>query len=184
MKKNLALLLALLMCLSFLGIHAIASDEDMTGQIVIIHTNDAHGRDATNIGTAAIAQLKKDYEAKGAEVLLVSAGDAIQGTTLVNLDFGKSAIDFLNVAGYDLMVPGNHEFDWGVDNLLSILEGAKFDVISANIFEDTELLFNANIIYEMAGVKIGIFGLTTPEAYTKSHPDKIKGLDFLMEEDM
>ena len=179
-RKSLAIFLAVVMCLSLLSFGAVATGNDLAGQIVIIHTNDTHGRDATNIGTAAVAQLKKDYEARGANVLLISAGDAIQGAPLVTLDLGKSAIDFMNIAGYDIMAPGNHEFDEGTENLLEILKGAEFDVISATIFEDGELLFDANVVYDFDGVKVGVFGLTTPETYTKAHPDKIKGLDFLM----
>jgi len=158
-------------------------------KLVIIHVNDAHGRDvksSTSVGAAGVAQLKEDFEATGANVLLVSAGDAIQGTPLVNIDEGKSAIGFMDAAGYDLMVPGNHEFDYGKDQLLTILEDADFDVLSANIFigdpADGNRLFPANKIFEIDGKKIGVFGLTTPETYTKTHPDKIAGLSFLMDQ--
>ena len=169
------------------ALNAIYGADDMAGKLVILHVNDAHGRDvnsASSIGTAGVAQLKKDYKALGAEVLLVSAGDAIQGTPLVNIDQGASEIKFLEAAGYDLMVPGNHEFDFGKANLLNILDGITFDVLSANIFDNGKLLFAPNKIYEKGGVKIGVFGLTTPETYTKTHPDKIAGLSFLMDENL
>jgi len=162
------------------------TDNEFAGKLVILHVNDAHGRDvkgSASVGTASVAQLKKDFAALGAEVLLVSAGDAIQGTPLVNLDDGASAIEFMEAAGYDLMVPGNHEFDFGGDNLLNILDGlATFDVLSANIIDKTtgDPLFDTNIVLTYGSVKVGVFGLTTPETFTKTHPDKIAGLDFLM----
>ena len=170
------------------AIRAVSADEvDLKDKLVILHTNDAHGRDvagSASIGTAGVAQLKKDFEAMGAKVLLVSAGDAIQGTPLVNIDEGKSAVEFLKAAGYDLLIPGNHEFDFGKENLLEILKNINtFDVLSANIFEgQNDLLFKANKIYEFGDIKVGVFGLTTPETYTKTHPDKIAGLAFLMDE--
>jgi len=200
MKKSLALLLALMMCLSLLTVGAFAADDeflsDAKGKLVVIHTNDVHGRDVANAsqyGTAAVAQLKKDFEAAGAEVLLLSAGDAAQGLPLVNYDFGATAIDFLVAAGYDAMAPGNHEFDWGVQNLFDILEDSGLIVLSANIVyaedneyggEAGELVFPANMIFELGAFTVGVFGLTTPETYTKAHPAKMQGIAFLQGEDM
>jgi len=200
LKKSLVLLLALAMCLSVLSIGSFAVGEDLfddvEGKLVIIHTNDVHGRDVTNAsqyGTAAVSQLKKDFEAAGANVLLLSAGDAIQGLPLVNYDFGATAINFLAAAGYDAMSPGNHEFDWGVQNLFDILEDSGLLVISANIvyLEDNpyggtagELVFPGNEIFDLDGLKVGVFGLTTPEASTKAHPDKVSGVEFLQGEEL
>ena len=199
-RKSLALLLALMMCLSLLTIGGLAAGAEfldgVDGKLVIIHTNDVHGRDVANssqYGTAAVAQLKKDFEAAGAQVLLLSAGDAIQGLPLVNYDFGATAIEFLSLAGYDALSPGNHEFDWGAQNLFDILENANFPVLSANIIftEGNEyggiaggLVFPGNEIFELGGLKVGVFGLTTPETYTKAHPDKVKGIAFLQGKEM
>ena len=195
MKKSLAILLALVLCLSFFTIGASAADEEIfegvKGKLVVIHTNDVHGRDVTNAsqyGTAAVAQLKKDFEAAGANVLLLSAGDAIQGTSFINYDMGATAIELLSAAGYDAISPGNHEFDWGAQNLFDILEGADFLVLAANIIytegneyggEAGETVFQSNVIFELGGLSVGVFGLTTPETYTKAHPDKVKGIAFL-----
>ncbi|MDR0490343.1 MAG: bifunctional metallophosphatase/5'-nucleotidase, partial [Oscillospiraceae bacterium] len=199
-KKSLSILLALMLCLSLFSVGALSADADpfadVAGKLVILHTNDVHGRDFSNAsqyGTAAVAQLKKDYEDAGAYVLLLSAGDAIQGTTLVNYDQGATAIEYLSAAGYDAMSPGNHEFDYGAQNLFDILKGSSFKTLSANInftegntFGGTagELVFNANEIFEFDGLKVGVFGLTTPEAMTKAHPDKIKGITFLQGKEM
>ncbi|MCL1889676.1 MAG: metallophosphoesterase, partial [Desulfovibrionaceae bacterium] len=191
---SILLSLALVLSLACAGLTASAAEvfpaSSYSGKLVILHTNDTHGRDlggTASVGTAGVAQLKKDFEARGAKVLLVSAGDAIQGTPLVNMDQGASAVKFMEAAKYDLLVPGNHEFDFGAENLLDILdEFATFDVLSANIIDEEEddLLFAANKIFTISGVKVGVFGLTTPETYTKTHPDKIAGLSFLMDEDL
>jgi len=199
-KKSLALILALMLCLSLFTIGGHAVDNDLlaqvAGKLVIIHTNDVHGRDVSNAsqyGTAAVAQLKKDLEAEGASVLLLSAGDAIQGLPLVNYDYGATAIEFMSDAGYDAMCPGNHEFDWGAQNLFDILGNADFPILSANILYTAdngyggapgELVFPANKIFELGGLKVGVFGLTTPETFTKAHPDKVKGIEFLQGEQM
>lgn len=158
---------------------------DLSDKTVIIHTNDTHGADAahagTSIGTAGIAQLVKDYEAAGAQVLLISAGDAIQGDPIVSLDKGKSAIEFMNLAGYDMMVPGNHEFDYGYDNLLRLEETADFPVISSNIVDKAsgECVFTENLIFESKAGSIGVFGLSTPETLTGTNPNNIASLSFL-----
>lgn len=162
-----------------------AVTQSMAGELVIIHTNDTHGGDVAvegkSLGTAGVAQLKKDYEAKGAEVLLISAGDAIQGDPLVNLSKGKNAIKFMNFAGYDLMVPGNHEFDYGYKNLKKLNLFADFPFVSANIVDKAtgEPVFNENYIFDTVIGKVGFFGLTTPETLTKANPDNVASLSFL-----
>lgn len=184
-----ARLLALLLCLAMLlSVSAFAvappTGEDYTGKVVIIHTNDTHGGDVAvsgeRLGTAGIAQLKKDYEAAGAQVLLLSAGDATQGDPLVNLSKGKTAIEFMNAAGYDLMVPGNHEFDWGTDNLLTLEKAADFPLISANIRKagTGDTLFNTYATFDTKLGKIGVFGLTTPQTSTSTNPNNIKTVSF------
>ena len=112
-KKLLSLALALCMVFTLMiPSLGLAGAVSLEGKLVILHTNDVHGRgvgSTTVWGYGAIAQVKKDLEAQGALVLLLDAGDASQGTPLVNLDQGKTAIDFMNAAGYDAMCPGNHE---------------------------------------------------------------------------
>jgi len=192
LSKIFALVLALLLVLGLRGTIVLAEEvtEDLSGKLVILHTNDTHGGDVAeegvSIGTAGVAQLVKDFEARGAEVLLVSAGDAIQGDPLVNLNMGLNAIMFMNEAGYDLMVPGNHEFDFGFDNLKELEQKAKFPIISANILdkETGEPVFKENMIIETKAGKIGIFGLTTPETYTKANPKNVASLKFLADEEL
>ncbi|MGB8451832.1 MAG: choice-of-anchor I family protein [Anaerocolumna sp.] len=159
--------------------------DTVSGKLVILHTNDTHGGDVAidgvSIGTAGVKQLVNDYEAAGAEVLLLSAGDAIQGDPLVNLSGGKNAIEFMNLAGYDMMVPGNHEFDYGYDNLTGLEKIADFPFISSNILnkKSGEDEFKENIIFDTKVGKVGVFGLTTPETRTKANPDNVASLNFL-----
>ena len=165
-----AVFLALIMLFSASAMAAGVPDvgTGLAGKVVVIHTNDTHGGDlavaGTSIGTAGVAKLRSVYEAAGAEVILISAGDAIQGSPLVNLSQGRTAIEFMNLAGYDLMVPGNHEFDWGTENLLDLEKLADFPFISANIYdsETKAPLFSPSIIFDTDLGKIGIVGVTTP----------------------
>ena len=185
-KKLICLLLSLAMALG-LALPALAEGGALEGKLVILHTNDIHGHAVSDDGVwgyAAIAQVRKDLEAQGADVLLLDAGDASQGTPLVNLDYGKTAFEFMNAAGYDAMVPGNHELDWGIDNLLQNAEVAEFPVLAANITDKIsgETKFEDHVIFEKGNFKVGVFGLDTPEAMTKTHPDKVRGITFAAEE--
>lgn len=180
-RKLLAMILSLTMVFS-VAVPAMAADE-MAGKVVIIHTNDVHGAGTTAegvMGYGSVAALKAEYEAKGADVILADAGDFIQGKTLVSVSKGETAIKFMNAAGYDIATLGNHEFDYGYANLAKILKGAEFDVVAANVTYNGENVFGTNkVITTDGGVKVGIFGVITPEAKTKSHPAKTEGVEFL-----
>lgn len=182
MKKLLSLFLvialAFTLCVGVLAEEPAAEPAgEMAGQIVILHTNDVHG---AIDGYAKVAALKAEYEAKGAEVLLMDAGDYIQGTTSVSVSKGATAVELMNLAGYDLATLGNHEFDYGMDNLQTILEKAEFGVVAANIQLNGKAAFDANKVFELAdGTKVGVFGLATPETATKANPAMIKGVTFL-----
>ena len=182
MRKFLSVLLAMAMVLS-LSVTSFAADTDseakaeMAGKTVILHTNDVHGAVE---GYAYIAQLKADYEAKGAEVILVDAGDFSQGTTYVSSTKGADAVTMMNAAGYDVVTLGNHEFDYGYAQLKENMSKAKFKVVCADVFnEDGTPIFDANYTYTTkSGVKVGFFGMETPETQTKANPALIKGLTF------
>ena len=149
----------------------------MAGKTVILHTNDVHGAVE---GYAYIAQLKADYEAKGAEVILVDAGDFSQGTTYVSSTKGADAVTMMNAAGYDVVTLGNHEFDYGYAQLKENMTKANFKVLCADVYNaDGTTIFDANYTYTTkTGVKIGFFGMETPETQTKANPALIKGLTF------
>lgn len=182
MRKFLSVLLAMAMVLS-LTVTSFAADTaadakaEMAGKTVILHTNDVHGAVE---GYAYIAQLKADYEAKGAEVILVDAGDYSQGTSYVSVTKGLDAIEMMNAAGYDVVTLGNHEFDYGYTQLKDNMTKAKFKVLCADVFNaDGTPIFDANYTYTTkSGVKVGFFGMETPETQTKANPTKIKGLTF------
>ena len=190
MRKFLSVLLAMAMVLSLtvtgFAIEDTATTREpevmteeatMAGKTVILHTNDVHGAVE---GYAYIAQLKADYEAKGAEVILVDAGDYSQGTSYVSVTKGLDAIEMMNAAGYDVVTLGNHEFDYGYTQLKDNMTKAKFKVLCADVFNaDGTPIFDANYTYTTkSGVKVGFFGMETPETQTKANPTKIKGLTF------
>ena len=190
MRKFLSVLLAMAMVLSLtvtgFAIEDTATTREpevmteeatMAGKTVILHTNDVHGAVE---GYAYIAQLKADYEAKGAEVILVDAGDYSQGKTYVSVTKGADAVTMMNAAGYDVVTLGNHEFDYGYAQLKENMSKAKFKVVCADVFnEDGTPIFDANYTYTTkSGVKVGFFGMETPETQTKANPALIKGLTF------
>ena len=182
-KKMLALLLAAAMVMG-LAAPALAAEESESGKIVILHTNDVHcGIDpsadeetgaVTNLGYAGVAAYKAEMEAKyGAEnVTLVDAGDAIQGGPIGTLSKGSYIVDIMNEVGYDLAAPGNHEFDYGMENFLSLAkEKAKYDYLCCN-FTDLEgkPVLEAYKVVDYGDVSVGYVGIDTPESFTKSTP--------------
>lgn len=155
-------------------------------RLIILHTNDTHGfdrRDEGINGMATVAQVKKDLLAQGYEVLLFDSGDAIQDNNLVNFFKGKSAVDFMNAAGYDAASLGNHEFDYGQDVLAERIAQAKFPYLSANVVVDATgklLAPKPSAIFELeSGAKVGVIGLTTPETIVSTAPKNTLGLTFI-----
>ena len=185
-RKFLALFLALAMVLA-LAVPAFAEDAviapapTMAGKTVILHSNDVHG---AVIGYAYMAALKAQYEAQGAEVILVDAGDYSQGTTYVSSTKGADAVAMMNAAGYDVVTLGNHEFDYGYAQLAENMKQAKFKVLCADVFDaNGKTIFDGNTTYTTkSGVKLGFFGMETPETQTKANPALIKGLKFATDE--
>ena len=190
MRKFLSVLLAFAMMLS-LGVTTLAAEDTAVGttaveqtyagKTVILHSNDVHG---AITGYACIAALKTDYESRGAEVILVDAGDYSQGTTNVSITKGADAVAMMNAAGYDVVTIGNHEFDYGYEQLMDNMSKAEFKVVCADVFDaDGTTIFDANYTYTTkSGVKVGFFGLLTPEAQTKANPALIKGLTFAIDD--
>ncbi len=151
--------------------------EDLTGKTVILHSNDVHGQID---GYAYIAALKAELVKRGAEVILADAGDFSQGDPYVSFSKGASAVELMNAAGYDVVTLGNHEFDYGVPQLLDNLSKANFKVICADVLKDGKSIFDPTFVYETkSGMKIGFFGLETPETQTKVNPSYIRDIKFL-----
>jgi len=183
MKKiflSLFLALALLCAPCLTAAAADAPAQNMAGKTVIIQTNDVHGAIEYY---ACVAQMKKDFEDRGAEVVLTDGGDYVQGSIYVNVDKGASVIGLMNAVGYDVVTVGNHDLDFGYQQLENNLQSAEFAVVCANMFDaGGKSLFDGNYTYTTAsGLKIGFFGLQTPEAMTKTNPVVIRGLQFGVE---
>ena len=152
--------------------------------VTIFHTNDVHGRfvhydapgfNANAIGIDTVAAILAAHE----NAVLVDAGDTFHGVPFVNLGGGFNAVELMNVSGYSLFTPGNHDFNFGIERLLELEEAADFGFIAANIFHaDGSLVFRAHKIIEIAGVSFGFFGITTPDTPFVTHPDNVAGIEF------
>ena len=166
-KKLLSLLLVLAMMFS-LTVTASAEEAAVISaapadEIVILHTNDVH---CSYEAYDKVAALAKDAD------LLVDAGDAIQGGVIGTLSKGEYIVDIMNEIGYDVAIPGNHEFDYDMDQFLKLAkEKAEYPYISANFVDETgKPVFDAYKLFEVDGKKVAFVGLTTPETFTKSTP--------------
>ena len=158
--------------------------------LAIVHTNDTHGHDVLggeSMGLATVAAVRDSLQEQGYEVLVLDAGDALQGDTFANHYKGSSVIDLMNEVGYHAMAVGNHDFDFGQEVLQERIAQATFPVLSANVvYEGTgEPVFEANTILTLRdGMKVGVFGLTTPETKTTTQKKNTEGLGFLAGEEL
>ncbi len=154
---------------------------EYTGKTVILHSNDTHGAVE---GFAFMEALKAQYEADGATVILVDDGDFTQGSTYVSLSKGLNAVELMDKAGYDIVALGNHEFDYGYDQLVSNFSKASFLPLCSDVFKDGKTIFDSEVIVKVGDLKIGFFALETPETQTKVNPGLIKGLSFVQLEEL
>ncbi len=169
-------------------------------KLTVVHTNDIHGginpADATymnrefppRLGGAAsmitlLKSLRRDVEAGDGHFLLMDAGDTFQGTPVGTLTKGRAVIDFMNEAQYDALALGNHDFDEGKENCMSLVDRAKFPVLGANIYDEEKQehvdWVEPWIIKDYGDLRVGIFGLITPETENMSFPANVAGLDFV-----
>jgi len=145
--------------------------------VTILYTNDVHtyiDNKSPKLTYQGIAALKKSYEDAGQNVLLVDAGDHIQGTAYGSMDDGATIIKLMNEAGYDLATPGNHEFDYGMDRAKAVMKEADFPYISCN-WMDLHVGLPVPVLsdikmFTIGGARIAFVGVTTPESITKSTP--------------
>lgn len=155
-----------------------AKDIDIT----LFHTNDSHGRvkkDGSIIGIDVISAIKNNT----INSLLLDAGDTLHGLPFATLKKGEDIVSLMKLAGYDAMAPGNHDFNYGYERLLELsklsAEGENsFPIISSNVMKGNDNLIDSNVIKDVAGIKVGIFGLTTPETAYKTNPNNVIGIDF------
>ena len=143
--------------------------------VVILYTNDVHTYIDGALSYDVLAGLKAELQNVYGNVLLVDAGDAAQGTAFGSMDKGETIIKLMNAAGYDLATLGNHEFDYGMEGTMNIIEWANYPYISANFYHEEngvkgESVLAASEVFEIGGRKIAFVGVTTPESFTKSTP--------------
>lgn len=177
----LSLMLVFGMFLAPMGTYA---EEAKTVELTIVHTNDVHSRvkgdDKAVIGYAKLATKIKELKAENPNVLVLDAGDTTHGLPIATISNGESIIGLMNKVGYDAMAPGNHDFNYGYERLLELSEKADFPILAANVVkEDGTTDLKEYEIKEVDGLKIGIFGLATPESKYKSNPKNTEGVDII-----
>ena len=181
-KNVVSLLLTVCLLFGSVGIAAAATESAPgTGKhITILHTNDMHARaveQSPAMGFAKVAGIVDKYRSENPNTLLLDAGDAVHGTTFATLVRGESIVQVMNEIGYQAMVPGNHEFNYGSERLIELAKMMKFPMLSANVKKkDGTRIFEPYLIKEVDGVKIGIIALTTPETMYKTNPKNVEGL--------
>ena len=167
MKKLLALLVTCCLLLSCFGFAA-AEGQD----IVLLHTNDVHCGVDDNLGYAGLVAYANQLRAEGLQVMLIDAGDAVQGAAIGTLSNGEYLTDIMNKAGYEIAVPGNHEFDYGMEQFFALRDKAEFPYLSCN-FTDLrtgEPVLDAYAIKDFGSLKIAFVGVCTPQTITSSTP--------------
>lgn len=174
MRKTFAILLALMLVLS-LAVPAAATQTQPSEDIAILYTNDVHTYIDGPLSYDVIAAVKSELQKQYKHVLLVDAGDHVQGTAYGSMDKGETAIKLMNAAGYDLATLGNHEFDYGMEGCQQIQQWAEFPYVSCNFYEEADGVRGENVlpsyqIFDLGQEKLAIVGITTPESFTKSTP--------------
>ncbi|MGT2925096.1 cell surface ecto-5'-nucleotidase Nt5e [Streptococcus caviae] len=163
-----------------------ASDSKNDASVTILHTNDIHGRFLEDSGSGVIgmpklAGLANDYRQQGT-TLLLDSGDATQGLPITNNSQGADAVALMNAAGYAAMTVGNHEFDFGLDQLKTLSQKMTFPIISSNIYVNGVRLFEASTVIDknkkIDGDEYVVIDVTTPETSTKTHPRNVVGVTF------
>ena len=175
MRKLLAMVLCLAMVLTFAVPFASAAEQINGEDIVILYTNDVHTYIDGALSYDVIAGVKDELSKQYENVLLVDAGDHIQGTAFGSMDKGKTIIDLMNAAAYDLATLGNHEFDYNMDGTMNVIEWAEFPYTSSNFYHEAdgvkgETVLDSYVMFEAGAQKIAFVGITTPESFTKSTP--------------
>ena len=192
MRKYLSIALALVLCLSLFGCAnkepaattvpttvpattPVTEPATPAEDIVILYTNDVHTYIDNPLSYDVIGGLKTELQTMYPNVLLVDAGDHIQGTAYGSMDKGETIIALMNAAGYDVATLGNHEFDYGMDGCIQVREWANFPYVSCNFYNESAGVRGDNVLdsyakYEFDGHTVAIIGITTPETFTKSTP--------------
>lgn len=136
------------------------------GETYILFTSDVHCGVDSGFGYAGLVQIRDELEASGYQVILVDDGDFIQGAPMGAITEGEAIIDIMNEVGYDIVIPGNHEFDYGVDRFFDLVQMSDFEYISCNFTHEGELVFSPYTIVSAGDLDIAFVGVTTPTTMT------------------
>lgn len=171
-SKLTALLLAMAMVLGLMVPVFAANGQPTQGSVTVLYTNDVHTYIDKDLTYSMVAGYR---DSLGENVLLVDAGDHIQGTAYGSMDKGKTIINLMNAAGYDLATLGNHEFDYGMEGAMNAIQWAKFPYVSSNFYHEKNGVKGENVLDSYQILKVGdksiaFVGITTPESFTKSTP--------------
>lgn len=174
-KRFLSYLLTGALALGIWSSQPAVAEAKEEGSVAILYTNDVHTYIDNPLSYDVIASLKDQLEDSYESVILVDAGDHIQGTAYGSMDKGKTIIELMNAADYDLATLGNHEFDYGMEGCIAIREWAKYPYVSSNFYHEKDGVRGENVldsyeIFEAGEEKIAFVGITTPESFTKSTP--------------
>lgn len=173
-------MLSMMLGLIFAPSMEVLAEETNAVTVTIVHTNDTHSRVEAGIGFAKIGAKVKALKEVNPNTVVVDAGDTLHGQTFATISKGESIIKVMNAVGYDVMTPGNHDFNYGQERLKELAELANFPIISSNVVKaDGTTLLDPYVIKEVEGLKIGIFGLSTPETAYKTSPKNVEGLTFV-----
>lgn len=167
-KRILSILVALCLALSILPMSVIAAE---TEEVTILYTNDVHTHIDNELTYSKLASLKATYE----NVLLLDAGDHIQGTAYGSMDKGETIVKLMNATGYDVATLGNHEFDYGMSGCMQAIDWADYSYVSCNFLHEKDGVTGDSVldsykVFDMNGTKIAVIGITTPETFTSSTP--------------
>ncbi|MEG0817678.1 bifunctional metallophosphatase/5'-nucleotidase [Cetobacterium sp.] len=183
MKKNLKAfgLMGLVLTLSACSV---LKPKDGEYELTLVHVNDVHGRAKEGkydgVGIARVATIAKalDQDKNNGKVLLVDAGDTMHGTTFATLTKGEAMVEAMNEAGFDFATLGNHDFNYGQERLEELLSMQKYKTLAANVIDKTtgKPLAGTYEVRKIDGVKVGFFGLATPETYFKTNPKNIENI--------
>ncbi|MBQ3394177.1 MAG: bifunctional metallophosphatase/5'-nucleotidase [Oscillospiraceae bacterium] len=185
MKRLLILILSVLMLIGMVACTAKEAEEAPAPSneatetrepkdLVVLFTSDVHCGVSDGFGYEGVKAVKDSFEKDGYQVILVDDGDAIQGAPVGTLTTGEAIITLMNATGYDVAIPGNHEFDYGMDRFLELVGKAEFPYISANFNKEGELVFEPYKIFDWNDTKVAFVGVTTPKTLTTSTPKYFK----------
>ena len=168
-----------LLILMVVGISfGVSADRETPVTITLLHLNDVHGNVDEGIGYGKITALVNNFREENPNTLLFDAGDSFHGHPIATHSQGERIAQLHNAMGFDVMTPGNHDFNYGWQRLLELGQMLEYPMLSANVTKDGKPLFEESMIFTLEDVRIGVFGLSTPDTTTQTHPKNVEGLEF------